>query len=141
MKKGLMADNHSCVCHGALIFILDRDDVLLNLIKGVTYVWKSAFAVSSVRRTGSEYERVAQNIITLKENGIKFSLNYVLLRNINNSPAQIEAIVDYAKQSGAYALKFLELLVWLTSSIFMITIVTFATLKKSCKTELPLNEK
>ena len=37
MKKGLMADNHSCVCHGALIFILDRGTdpvIILNLIKG-----------------------------------------------------------------------------------------------------------
>ncbi|MEI6287616.1 MAG: radical SAM protein [Bacillota bacterium] len=61
-------------------------------------------------KEGNEFETVRANIERLSSAGIAFTLNYVVLRNINDSSEAINEIVEYALQTGASALKFLELL-------------------------------
>ena len=63
-----------------------------------------------IRRNANEYETVLTNVARLSAEEICFTLNYVVLRNINDSIEAINEIVDYAVRSGATALKFLELL-------------------------------
>mgnify|MGYP003589670756 CR=1 FL=1 len=64
-----------------------------------------------IRRSGNEYEVVTTNLNLLAKYKLRFALNYVLLRNINAQPEQIEAVLDFAQSIGAEAVKFLELLV------------------------------
>lgn len=64
-----------------------------------------------IQRQGDEYEHVLENIRELGRAGIAFNLNYVLLRNQNDSAGQIQKMLDFARETGARAVKFLELLV------------------------------
>lgn len=64
-----------------------------------------------IRRDNGEYHKVTNNIRLLQNYQIKFGLNYVLLRNLNDQPEQIESVLSFAKETGAHTVKFLELLI------------------------------
>ena len=72
---------------------------------------KKAVYQKVIQRQGDEFERVLENIRALGRAGIVFNLNYVLLRHLNDSADQIGHMLDLAKETGARAVKFLELLV------------------------------
>lgn len=55
--------------------------------------------------------KVQENLLKLKDAGIVFKLNFVLLKGLNTEPEQLYQILDYAAESGATHVKFLELLI------------------------------
>lgn len=56
-------------------------------------------------------DRFKQNLNLLRKYSLKFKLNSVVLKGINNQPEQIQQLIDTAVESGATHLKFIELLV------------------------------
>ncbi|MCF7992146.1 MAG: radical SAM protein [Thiohalocapsa sp.] len=61
--------------------------------------------------TRNDLAQVKANLARLREAGIPFKLNFVLLKGINTTPAALTQIFDYALSSGARRVKFLELLI------------------------------
>lgn len=57
------------------------------------------------------FDIVYKNLLKLKEQEIKFKLNFVLLKNINTDIKKIQNILEFAHEIGAFGVKFLELLI------------------------------
>ena len=55
--------------------------------------------------------RVQQHLAALQAAAIPFKLNFVLLKEINTTPEQLDQIFEYALMCGAHRIKFLELLI------------------------------
>ncbi|MFB1487673.1 MULTISPECIES: radical SAM protein [unclassified Thiocapsa] len=62
-------------------------------------------------RTHSDLNRIQANLGLLREAGIPFKLNFVLLKGLNTQTREIEAILAYGLESGARRVKFLELMI------------------------------
>lgn len=62
-------------------------------------------------RTHPDLSRIQANLGLLREAGIPFKLNFVLLKGLNTEPREIEAILAYGLASGARRVKFLELMI------------------------------
>ena len=57
------------------------------------------------------FDIVIRNIKKIKELGIELKLNFVLLRGLNTSKEDIQAILDFAYENSIDYIKFLELLI------------------------------
>lgn len=62
-------------------------------------------------RTPSDLTRIQANLGLLREAGIPFKLNFVLLKGLNTARSDLERILSYAVDVGASRVKFLELLI------------------------------
>ncbi len=67
-----------------------------------------ATGVGAVR---DDLARIQTNLERLRDAGIPFKLNFVLLKGLNTAPAAIDRILSYALAVGARRVKFLELLI------------------------------
>lgn len=75
-------------------------------------------------------DRIKGKMALLKAAEIPFKLNIVLLKGLNTSPESIDAILNYAEQSGATAVKFLELLITEQLQNFYSYFFTLASVKE-----------
>jgi molybdenum cofactor biosynthesis enzyme MoaA len=64
-----------------------------------------------IAEVGDDLPRIQANLALLREAGIPFKLNFVLLKGINTAPAEIARSLDYALAVGARRVKFLELMI------------------------------
>ncbi|KLV01477.1 hypothetical protein ABT56_22095 [Photobacterium aquae] len=55
--------------------------------------------------------KIKQKIELIRQAGIPFKLNFVLLKGVNTSLKSLEAILEYSATCGASTVKFLELLI------------------------------
>ncbi len=118
MKENDYLPSISIVTNGYLL-----DDDFINKVK--QYPGKLKFNISlhttdptsyisivtPKNKDKNAFEVVSKNLIKLKEQGLKFKLNFVLLKTINTELNQIQHILDFAFEKGAYGVKFLELLI------------------------------
>lgn len=58
-----------------------------------------------------QLDKIKDKIALVKQSGIPFKLNFVLLKGLNTAPESILAILDYGVSCGATSVKFLELLI------------------------------
>lgn len=89
---------------------------------------------------GSEalLDTIKQKMAMIAEAGIPFKLNVVLLKGLNTSTEALEAILQYAEQCGASAVKFLELLITENLRQFYHYFYTLDAVKQSLDSDLIL---
>ncbi|WP_081278165.1 radical SAM protein [Photobacterium kishitanii] len=98
--------------------------------------------VHRIKKPTMGYEAILDNIkqkmAMIATTGIPFKLNIVLLKGLNTSTKALEAILQYAEQCGASAVKFLELLITENLRQFYHYFYTLDAVKQSLDNDLTL---
>ncbi len=83
-------------------------------------------------------DNIKQKMAMIADAGIPFKLNVVLLKGLNTSTEALEAILQYAAQCGASAVKFLELLITENLRQFYHYFYTLGAVKHALDSDLTL---
>ena len=99
------------------------NDILLNRIQNYKGKVKFNFSMHSLTKKNylkivraknkreDNYDKVLANIKKIKDRNIEIKLNFVLLKGLNTSKEEIQAILDFAYKNNIDYIKFLELLI------------------------------
>lgn len=118
-------------------FFIDENFIkVLNLYKHYLKLNISFHSVdeqifNKITKTNNKYNKVLEGIDLLLLNNINFRLNYLMLKDINDSYEQVKSLVEFGIKKQIKQITFLELLDTKENNIFEKYVKSYNDIKKS----------